>query len=368
MRAIVVGAGPAGLASAACLQDVGAKVAVLEKTDAVAASWRSHYDCLHLHTSRERSALPGMDWPKGVGKYPSRDELVDYLDAYAKAKALDIRFGCDVTGIKKDGAWHVTHSDGVEEADVVVVATGINAVPRSPDWSGTFHGPVSHSSTYRNAAPFQGQKVLVVGFGNSGGDIALDIASAGEDVTLSVRGPVNILPKELLGRPITSLGALSRLLGYKMADRLTAPIMRLVVGRPEDYGLLSAGKGPAAQVNEDKRIPLIDVGTLGAIKAGKIAVRRGVERLDGRVVHFADGASGEFDHIIAAIGYDVDLRPVLGDSEALDDAGRPLISGAPGTLPGLYFCSYEVSPFGQLYAMSREAEAIAADAKHPTPQ
>ncbi len=362
-NAIVIGAGPAGLASAAALQDQGFAVDLLERAATVGDSWRRHYDCLRLHTTRGRSGLPGLAFPDNVGRYPSRQAVVDYLDAYAKAHSLAPRFGVTVTGIARaEDGWRVTHTAGEDRADVVVVATGLNGTPKLPDWPGRFDGPVVHSSKYRNPDAYAGQKVLVVGFGNSGGDIALDLAEAGVEITLSQRGPVNILPKELFGVPITSFGLLSKLLGYKAADVLTAPILRMAVGRPENYGLQSTGKGPGARVIEDGRIPLIDVGTLGAIKAGQITVKPGIEMLDGASVHFADGTAAPFDAVIAATGYNVGLRPLLGASPALDAEGRPKVSGA-GTLErGLYFCSFRASPNGQLFATGQEALAIAAEA------
>lgn len=361
MKAVIVGAGPAGLAAAACLKEVGLAVELLDRGERVGDSWRRHYDCLHLHTSRGRSGLPGLALPANTGRYPALKDVITYFEDYARHHDLAPRFGCDVTGVTRQGqGWLVTHGAGQSPADIVVIATGINGSPRTPDWPGAFDGPVLHSSAYRNATPFGGQRVLVVGFGNSGGDIALDLANAGVAVDLSVRGPVNILPKQLFGIPITSYGTLTRLLGYKMADRLTAPVLRMAVGRPEDYGLAAMSKGPAAMVHEDERIPMIDVGALGAIKAGRITVRPGVAALEGRNVRFADDTAQPFDAIIAAIGYTVDLRPILGpDCAALDDRGHARISGGPTAEPGLYFCSLHVSPYGQLFTTGQEAMAIA---------
>lgn len=361
-RVIVVGAGPTGLAVGACLKEVGTEPVILEKSDTVGSSWRGHYDSLHLHTIRGRSGLPGLPMPESAGRYPSRDAVIAYLDAYAAKHGLRPKFGCEVTRIRREGpVWRVTHSQGAEEAATLVMATGLNGRPSLPDWPGDFDGPVLHSSAYRNATPFAGQRVLVVGFGNSGGDIALDLARAGVDVTLSVRGPVQILPKELFGMPITSFGVMSRLLGPRLADRLTAPILRAKIGRPEDYGLQSHEKGPATMVAEDGRIPLIDVGTLGAIRDGSIRVAPGIARLDGDQLWFTDGSNLPMEAIIAATGYSADLRPLLGDNcAALDDRGHPRVSGAPSAEPGLYFCSYHASSTGQLAASAQEARAIAA--------
>ncbi len=362
-KAIVIGAGPAGLAAAAAMMSKGFAVDVLERASDVASSWRGHYDCLRLHTARGRSGLPGLAFPASAGRYPSRAAVITYLEDYAQHHRITPRFGVTVTDVAQtDDGWTVSHDHGTDAAEVVVIATGLNGTPKMPDWPGHFDGPILHSSAYRNAKDYAGQKVLVVGFGNSGGDIAVDLVQGGADVTLSQRGPVNILPKELFRMPITSFGLLSKLLGYKVADVLTAPVLRMVIGRPEDYGLQSSGKGPGARVIEDGRIPLIDVGTLGAIKAGQIVVKPGIAQLDGLQVQFSDGSVAPFDTIIAATGYQVDLRPLLGDSPALDDDGKPRVSGAETGQRGLYFCSFRVSPDGQLFTTGQEAQAIAVQA------
>ncbi|GAA6148414.1 NAD(P)/FAD-dependent oxidoreductase [Pseudooceanicola nitratireducens] len=360
-QVIVVGAGPTGLAVGACLQKVGARPVILERADTVGSSWRSHYDSLALHTIRGRSGLPGMPFPESAGRYPSRDAVIAYLDAYAEHHGLKPKFGHEVLSIRREGpVWRVTHSQGAEEAGTLVMATGLNGKPKVPDWPGDFDGPILHSKDYRNPSPHRGQRVLVVGFGNSAGDIALDLANAGVEVTLSVRGPVQILPKELFGMPITSFGLMSRLLGPRLADRLTAPILRRQVGRPEDYGLNAYEKGPATMVAEDGRIPMIDVGALAAIREGRIRVAPGIARLDDAGVAFTDGTVHPFDTIIAATGYTSDLRPLFGPHcAALDDDGHPLVSGAPSPEPGLFFCSYFASSTGQLAASAQEAQAIA---------
>lgn len=363
MRAIVIGAGPAGLAAAACLKKEGVDVVVLERSDAVGSAWRNHYGRLHLHTARGRSGLPHYPMSERYGKYPSRTDMIEYLEHYATHFDLQPRFGLTVTSARPtpDG-WVVTHNQGDETADAVVFATGLNNRPNSPEFPGSesFSGKVMHSSAYKSPEDLAPGRVLVVGFGNSGGEIALDLAEDGAEVSLSVRGPVNILPKEILGLPITSMGLLRKLFHYRTADAITAPILRAKLGRPEDYGLMSAGKGPVSQVIEDGRIPLIDIGTLAAIRAGKITVRPGIEQIEGETVHFANGTSAGFDAILLATGYRVDLRPILPDTpEALDATGRPKVSGGDTGVPGLYFCSYKPSAEGQLRQGGIEAQAIA---------
>lgn len=372
MRAIVIGAGPAGLASAACLGRAGIDALILDSAPALGSSWRGHYDRLALHTVRGRSGLPGRPFPRGAHRYPTKAEVIAYLEDYARHFRLAPRFGTTVRAVARaDGIWRVETDKGAETAAAVVFATGLNGTPHRADWPGlaAFPGPVLHSSDYRNPAPFAGQRVLVVGFGNSGGDIALDLAEAGVRVDMAVRNPVNLLPKELFGIPITSFGLVRKVLPYKVAERLMMPLLRARIGPYDRYGLRQAAKGPVSQVIEDGRIPLIDVGTLAALRDGRITARRGPLRSAGRRVDFDGGASADYDAIILATGYTVDLRPILGPlPQVLDADGRPKVSGARTALPGLYFCSYKASADGQLWAMGREAEAIAADAARLAPE
>lgn len=365
MRAIIIGAGPAGLAVAACLKQQGVDCCLLERGTHVGEAWHHHYDRLRLHTPKGRSALPGLAMPKAWARYPTRHQLIKYLRDYAEHFDLDIRFGVDVQHVSQapDG-WSVQSSTGLEHADIVVVATGLNGTARVPDIPGRdlFEGPMVHSSAYRNAQALPGARVMVVGFGNSGGDIALDLAEAGRTVSVVVRGPVNLLPRELLGIPIVSFEVLTRVLPYRLADRLTAPVLRLATGRPERYGMVRAETGPAAQVIEEGRIPHIDVGALAAIQAGRITVLPGIERLEAGHARLVDGRRVQIDAVVLATGYSVDLRGLLGSrTDVLDDTGRPRISGGRTAARGLYFCSYRASPNGQLRQIGREADAIAAD-------
>ncbi len=375
MTAIVIGAGPAGLAMAACLKRKGVRVTLLEQSQAVGNAWRNHYGRLHLHTARERSGLPHRPMPKHFGRYPSRLNMIEYLQDYADHFDLHPQFGIRVETVRPNTSvdatsatgpdtprWRVEHTQGSHLADTVIFATGLNGTPNLPDIPGldSFPGQILHSSAYQSPETLPPGPALVVGFGNSGGEIALDLAQSGRPVSMSVRGPVNILPKEFLGVPITSLGLLRKLFGHRLADRLTAPLLRAKIGRPEDYGLINPGKGPASQVVEDGRIPLIDIGTLDAIKSGQITIRPGLTAIDGNTARFTDGQSAPFDTLLLATGYRVDLHALLPDSpQVLDPQGRPHVSGGPSGADGLYFCSYQASAEGQLRQSGIEAQAIA---------
>jgi cation diffusion facilitator CzcD-associated flavoprotein CzcO len=365
--AIIVGAGPAGLASAMAMRAAGLEVAVFEKADSVGAVWRRHYDRLHLHTDRKHSGLPGMAMPPSYPTYPSRLQVVEYFESYAAR--FDIRpvFNTVVSSIRRDGAqWCAQTAQGPICAPVVVMATGIADAPYRPSWPGSevYRNPVIHSSEYRNPEPFAGKRVLVVGFGNSGGEIALDLADAGVDVALAVRGPVQILPRDLLGFPILAWAILYRPLPARLVDFINAPILRLAIGSIEKLGLRRAAKGPRQMVDEDGRVPLIDIGTLEKIRDGSIKIRGGIDRLTPEGMVFADGASDDFGAIILATGFRPDLRPLVPDvGGVFDGQGMPLVTGQATKAPGLYFCGQITSPTGQLREIGLEARRIAEISK-----
>jgi len=365
--AIIIGAGPAGLACAMTMRTAGLKAAVLEKAGTVGSAWRRHYDRLHLHTDRRHSGLPDMAMPKSYPAYPSRAQMVDYLESYAARFDVRPTFDAAVSRIRPDGAqWRAETTQGPFSAPVVVVATGMAETPYRPAWPGseTYRGLLIHSSDYRNPQAFSGQRVLVVGFGNSGGEIALDLANAGIDVTLAVRGPVQILPRDLLGFPILSWAILQRPLPARLVDTLNAPILRLAVGSIEKLGLQRAAKGPRQMIEEDGRVPLIDIGTLAKIRDGSIKVRGGIDRLTPDSVVFADGREEKFDAVILATGFRSDLRRLIpGADGVLDEHGAPRVTGRATAAPGLYFCGHIVSPTGQLREIGIEARRIAEDAK-----
>jgi thioredoxin reductase len=365
--AIVIGAGPAGLATAAALQTRGLNPSVLEKSDAVGAVWRRHYDRLHLHTDRARSGLPGLAMPKAYGRYPSRAHVVEYLEAYAAKFDLKPVFNAPVRAVRRDGrAWRAEAGENSRTAPILVVATGWADYPHTPTWPGmeTFAGPILHSSFYRDPTPFAGKRVLVVGYGNSGAEIGLDLAEAGIDVTLSVRSPVNIIPRELFGLPILVFPIAEQSLPPRVADMINAPLLRFAIGSIEQLGLKRSSKGPLQSIAEDGRPPLIDIGTLDAIRAGRIKLRGDVASLSRESVVFKQSPAERFDAIILATGFRPDLRPLLPDAKGvLNATGAPLVSGRATSEPGLFFCGAIVSPIGQLRQIGIEARRIAAAAQ-----
>ena len=223
-----------------------------------------------------------------------------------------------------------------------------------------FHGRLLHSSQYKNGAPFKNQKVLVVGFGNSGGEIAIDLFEHGAQPGLAVRSPVNVIPRELFGIPILTIGIAQSRLPTRLADALNAPILNAVIGDLTRYGLRKLPWGPLSQIQQDARIPLIDVGTIKLIKQGQVRVYPGIENFTEEGVQFSDGTLQKFDSVILATGYRPQVDAFLSAAATYDEHGTPLSSGGETTIPGLYFCGYYVSPTGMLREIGLEAQRISS--------
>jgi indole-3-pyruvate monooxygenase len=368
-QTIVVGAGPSGLAVGACLQQAGVSCLILEQADKVGVAWHGHYERLHLHTDKKRSALPFAPFPQEYPRYPSRLQLISYLEAYDRQFHLEPRFDQRVVSARRvDDLWEVQTQDTRYQASNLVIATGYTREPIVPVWPGqdAFQGNVLHSSEYRDGEPFRGQKVLVVGFGNSGGEIAIDLWEHGARPSLAVRGPVNVIPRDLFGIPILAIGILQSKLPPRLADALNAPLLRAVQGDLTRYGLRKAPQGPVTQIRRTGRIPLIDVGTIKLIKNGQVQVYPGIERFTEKGVRFTDGKQEDFDAVILATGYRPRVNAFLEDGlNAYDDQGTPLLSGPESPVPGLYFCGFHISPTGMLREIAIEARRISAAIARP---
>ena len=218
-RYCVIGAGAAGLATLAVLLEHGFDVTAYERTDRVGGHWHTDYESLHLITSRNVSGFEGFPMPDHYPTYPSRDQMRDYLLSFADAKGLaeHIRFGVEVTSVRPRGdvglgGWTVEAADGtIEQYDAVIVANGHLWDPNVPEYDGTFTGKTMHSSSYRNIDDIEGRRVLVVGAGNSGCDLAVDVANARLDSFISVRRGQMFQPKAIFGKPRAELKWLGKL-------------------------------------------------------------------------------------------------------------------------------------------------------------
>ena len=361
---IILGAGPSGLAVAGCLREKGVPFVVVERAGAVGSTWRNHYERLHLHTIKQFSALPGLPWPSTVPMYPSRAEVVAYLERYAAKFRIEPRFGLDVTSARHDGARWVVRA-GAEEihAGALVVATGYNRVPKQPTWPGqsTFRGEIIHSSAYKNGAAWKGKRALVVGIGNSGGEIAIDLWEHGAETAISVRSPVHVVPRDLFGLPaqVNSLFMLGRL-PPKIADRIANALLGRVIGDLSRHGLHRPTLGPVSQVLETGRIPLIDVGTIELVKQGRIRIFPGPRELTEDGVVFTDDREIKADLIVLATGYRAALEGFLEDAERhVDERGYPRRHGVEAGTPGLYFIGYRNPLTGALHDIAVEARRVA---------
>lgn len=363
---MIIGAGPAGLAIGACLKRAEIPFLIVEQSDRVAPAWHQHYDRLHLHTDKGHSSLPLLPLPKEYPRYPSRLQLIEYLERYTRHFQLEPRFNQQVVkATREDDYWEVRTQNRLYRGDNLVIAAGYNREPYTPNWPGMadFRGRLFHSSKYKNGTPFKGQKVLVVGFGNSGGEIAIDLYEHGAQPGLAVRSPVNVIPRELFGIPILTIGIAQRRLPPRLADALNAPILNAVIGDLSRYGLRKLPRGPLSQIQKDARIPLIDVGTIKLIKQGHIRVYPGIESFTEAGVQFSDGNKQNFDSVVLATGYRPRVDAFLSATGAYDENGIPLSSGGETTIPGLYFCGYNVSPTGMLREIALEAQHISRNIK-----
>ena len=341
---IIIGAGPAGLATAGRLRDAGVDFVMLEQGEHVGTSWHNHYDRLHLHTIKKWSHLPGMPFPDDYPTYVSRSQLVDYFEAYARHYSLTPVFNTTINKVVKEGnSWRVESNSGTWFATRVVVATGVNRIPNVPVWSGQddFEGSIVHSAFYKNPSPYIGQKVLVVGMGNTGAEIALDLAEHGVEVYLSVRGPVNIVPRDLNGRPVQVTGKLLEKLPFGIGDSIGAMVQNLYFGDLSAYGLTRSKVKPAVQLRETGKTPVIDIGTIKAIKEGRISVVGEISKFNKSSVFFRSGDEIEVDSIILATGYSSGIRNIVdGVDGFLDTLGYPRSPIGDGAFAGLYFVGF----------------------------
>ena len=320
-RVAVIGAGAAGLAAAKSLLDEGLDVVVLEKGDRPGGLWAQGnasglspaYDTLHLNTSKGRTEFADFPMPAEWPDYPSAAKVAGYLADYAGTFGVTerIRYGTEVESVvRHDSGWEVSVAGGGSEVvDAVVVANGHNWSPRWPEpaYPGHFDGEQMHAHDYRGPEQLRGRRVVVVGMGNSAMDIAVDASYAGSGpVLLSARHGAHIVPKYLFGRPADATGGAIARLPWRVRQRLAETMLRLAVGRPEQYGL------PAPEGGLFQNHPTISDSILHRITHGEVRPKPGIERFDGDRVVFTDGSVEQADLVVWATGYRVSI-PFLGE-------------------------------------------------------
>ncbi|MGW1953910.1 flavin-containing monooxygenase [Streptomyces sp. NPDC001920] len=370
----VIGGGPGGLSVAHTLRAQGLRAVVLEKSDRIGASWRGHYDRLHLHTTRRLSGLPGLPIPRRFGRWVSRDDVVRYLEKYAEHHDLEIVTGVEVSRVEPapDGSGWLLRATGGRELTgaAVVVATGHNHTPRIPDWPGrdTYSGEFLHARAYRNPAPYTGRDVLVVGVGNTGAEIAVDLVEGGASrVRLAVRTTPHIVRRSTAGWAAQFTSILVRRLPVGLVDRLARPLARLSVPDLSAQGLPRPDTGLYSRV-EEGAVPVLDVGLVDAVRKGRVEIVAAVDGFEGDKVVLADGSRVSPDAVIAATGYVRALENLVGHLGVLDPRGRPTARGGrtPANAPGLYFTGFTNPISGNLREMAIDATKIAKSVSRDT--
>ncbi len=357
----VVGAGAAGLAAGAVLKQRGLEPVVLDRDGRIGGTWARRYDRLCLHTARTLSGLPYQPLPAALPRYVTKNDYARYLAEYAQRFRLQVVLGEPVERIRPAGAgrgWVLRTRNGGWQARAVVVATGKHTVPRRPCWPGIeeFGGTILHSVDYRRGEDFAGLRALVVGIGNSGAEIAADLAEGGAArVAIAVRTPPPISSREILGIPVQLFGILLAPFPPKLIDRIGAVLRRLSVGDLRAYGLEREAWGPFTA----RRPPVIDVGFVAQLKCRRIDARPDVARFTRSGVVFTDGRAEGFDVVVAATGFTTGLDRLIEAPGGLDERAMPRCAGGGRSpVPGLFFIGFNETPRGALFEANRDARAL----------
>ncbi|PIN06762.1 Flavin-containing monooxygenase [Handroanthus impetiginosus] len=328
----IVGAGPSGLATAAYLRHLSIPYTILEREDCFAPIWQKYsYDRVHLHLVKQACELPLMPMPKNYPSYPSKSEFIHYLNDYVAHFEISPKYGRFVETASYDetaGKWKIAArnlgSDVVEDywSRFLVVASGETCDPSCPKIEGleTFWGEVMHSTRYKNGKKFVGKNVLVVGSGNSGMEIALDLAECGAKTSIVVRSPIHILSRQMMYAGVV----LFQYLPFNWVEYLVTMMSKVVYGDLTKYGIQRPREGPFVCKAKYNKYPVLDVGTFDKIKSGEIQVLPGIRSIKGNNVLFENGKENPFDAIIFATGFKRCTQQWLKeDDNLLSDEGIP---------------------------------------------
>jgi cation diffusion facilitator CzcD-associated flavoprotein CzcO len=361
---LIVGGGPAGLSTAGALKQVGLDATILDRGERIGHSWEERYERLHLHTVRAYSGLAHFPISPAYPKYLSKDQYAAYLREYAAHFELKVAPRTLVSRVRQekiDGrpVWVVEAGAEQWTANVVVMATGQYCRSTSPDWPGQaqYGGVAMHSSKYRSGRAFANQKVLVIGAGNSGMEIAVDLVERGAaKVAISVRSGPPVVPRDFLGTPAQVFGIMMNAFPPGLSDRVGQAFSRLALGNLRRFGLPAASWLPFSA----HRTPVIDVGFAAALKAGKLSVRPALRGFTSHGVIYQDDSEEPFDAVIMATGFHTGLEQLLEPEGLVDKSGIPLYpSGAATNCPGLYFMGYYDSLRGFLYESNLASRRLA---------
>jgi Flavin-binding monooxygenase-like len=327
-RHCIVGAGPGGLAAARAFLNLGLSFDVFERHGAIGGIWDPNnpgtpmYESAHFISSRDMSAYFGYKMPSDYPDYPRHDQILAYLRSFADTYGLTehIRLATSVEHAEWDGThWQVRTSDGQTRAYLTLTcANGTQWFPNMPTLTGqdSFTGEVVHSNTYKAGKQFTGKKVLVVGAGNSGVDIACDAARFARSAAISVRRGYYLIPKHIFGTPADAFAASGPHLPMKVAQRIFPPLIKMLIGNPSKHGW------PKPDHKLFETHPILNDQILHHLRHGDLTVRGEIKGFEGADVVFADGKREAFDLVIMATGY-VTKVPYLDESMFRWKLGRP---------------------------------------------
>ncbi|KAH6771299.1 Flavin-binding monooxygenase family protein [Perilla frutescens var. hirtella] len=337
---VIVGAGPSGLAVAAGLRQQGVPFVILERHDCIASLWQKRtYNRLKLHLPKQFCQLPDFPFPDHYPQYPDKKQFVDYLESYAAQFDISPHFNECVQTAKYDDAcrlWRVrtvdaSGSDG-SPAEVeyicewLVVATGENAERVVPDIPGLaeFGGEVIHACDYKSGESYKGKNVLVVGCGNSGMEVSLDLCNHDAKPAMVVRSSVHVLPREVFGKSTFEVAMLlMKWLPLWLVDKIMLVLAWMVLGNMEKYGLKRPSAGPLQLKNMHGKTPVLDIGALEKIRSWEIEVVPGIRRFSSGMVELVTGEKLEINSVVMATGYRSNVPYWLQESEFFGKNGLP---------------------------------------------
>jgi putative flavoprotein involved in K+ transport len=364
LDAVVIGAGPSGLAVARELQHRhGIRPLVVDRAAVPAISWRTRYDNFRLNTNGFLSHLPGQRIPLTAGRWPSREDMVCYFDRYVQQQNIALELGCEVDRIDRaDRGWQLDTSSGEIRTAAIVLATGNYRTPTIPPWPGLKHftGELVHSSDFRNAWPYRGRDVLVVGAGNSAADIAVQLADHGaRRIWLAVRTPPHLVRRAMGPIPSDVFLEVFARVPASMVDPVFGRVNRLMWGDLSVYGFHQPPLGLKATVEQRGRIPTLADELVTAVRAGQVQVLAAVEAVAADRVILSDGTSVAPQVIIAATGFRRDLESLVGHLGVLDEYGCPRGGFTCHLGDGMFAIGYGIPPRGPLRAIRLNATPLA---------
>ncbi|MBV8347803.1 MAG: NAD(P)/FAD-dependent oxidoreductase [Mycolicibacterium sp.] len=364
LDAVVIGAGPSGLAVARQLEHRhGIRTLVVDRAAAPAISWRTRYDNFRLNTNGFLSHLPGQRIPLSAGRWPSRDDMVRYFDRYVQRQNIAVELGCEVNRIDRaERGWQLDTSSGEIRTTAIILATGNYRTPTIPPWPGLKHftGELVHSSDFRNAWPYRGRDVLVVGAGNSAADIAVQLADHGaRRIWLAVRTPPHLVRRAMGPVPSDIFLEVFARVPASMIDPLMGRVNRLMWGDLSVYGFNRPPLGLKATVEQRGRIPTLADELVTAVRAGHVQVVAAVEAVACERVILADSTWVAPQVIIAATGFRRDLESLVGHLGVLDLQGNPRGGFACHVGDGMFAIGYGIPPRGPLRAIRLNATPLA---------